>query len=383
MSQGVGSPTSRGGKRRSSVLQLPPWAIPIINTCEAIFPLLLALAGVLLVLLLSLIFVGRVYPWMTNALGIFTFCVTVGYLALLISRYDSVFYGWLGAILGTGFIFGGPLAIAWLAAQGGVKSTDTASILTKLMTDIPNVGGFLIAISLMNLVFGYCVKFFYDRSSQGAKHFQFADAKPRKGTHKPGPIPKCWQMSRCRPGVRETCPNFLEHATCWKRRSGCFCDRELANYLVGAVDRKEVQEVIDMQVTAGKTAKSGEIRGHLKNTPRRPWNQQKILCHQCPLFIEHQEYKYKYWHWISFPITIGIVAACYSYFEMGYKALVDFVYVFMQQVVRLGGLPDSFKPDSTGLLDSPFQYLLLGVLAVLLMSYVVGLIDTVFLKWKL
>lgn len=381
MSHGVGSPASVGPRKPGT--QPPPWAVPIINVCESIFPYCLAAAGVILVLLLSLVFVGRFnYGWMFSLLSVFSFCITVGFLSALIARYDSVIFAWFGVILGIAFMFGGTLAISWLAAQGGMKPTDTAPFVQKMLQSIPNIGGFLIAISMVSLTVGYGIKFMQYRAEHGAKTFKYVDTS-RKDKYKPGLIPKCWQMSRCRPGVRETCPNFLEHATCWKRRSGCFCDRELANFLVGAVDRKDAQEVIDMQVSAAKSPKSSELREHMKNAARRPWKQQKLLCHECPLYVEHQEYKYKYWHWVSLPITFVIVAASYAYYHIAYVFAAGFLDELMKKLIAIGGLPDNFTPSVEGLADSPFEYLLLAVLAILLGSYVVGFIDTVILKWKL
>ncbi len=218
--------------------------------------------------------------------------------------------------------------------------------------------------------------------TQGGQQIKFATESRKKGA-RPSLIPKCWEMSRCRPGVRETCPNYIDLHTCWKRRSGCFCDRDLANYLVGAVDRKEVQEIIDMQNTAAKTKRASAIRSHLQEAGRRPWRQQKVLCHACPLYVEHQEYKYKYWHWISFPVTLAIAGLSYNLFHIGYVMAVDGLNAVMEKLVAIGGLPQNFVPSTTGLADSPFQFLLLFVLAVLLASYIVAITDMIFLKWKL
>lgn len=382
MSQGTGT-SSQAAKRKSRGLQLPPWAVPIANTCEAIFPFLVGVAFLLLVLILALIFVGRTqFTWLPTVLNVCCICMVVGFLAATIARYDSVFWGWLGILFGVAFLFGGPIALAWLAHVGNIQSGD--DLVTKTGGAFPQIGIFLLTISLFNLVVGYAIKFMYYSPERGAKQFKFADQTRRQPSQqRPGAFPKCWQMSRCRPGVRETCPNFLERQTCWKRRSGCFCDRDLANFLVGSVDRKEVQEVIDMQVQTAKSAKASEIRTHLKTSAKRPWRMQKQLCHECPLYLEHQEYKYKYWHWVSFPATVLIAIAAYEPFHEAYKWSVDILFDFMQKLVKMGGLPDNFVPSANGLADSPFQYLLLVVLSVLLASYVVAFTDTVFLKWKL
>ena len=111
--------------------------------------------------------------------------------------------------------------------------------------------------------------------------------------------------------------------------------------------------------------------------------QQKVLCHACPLFVEHQEYKYKYWHWVSLPLTGIIVLMCLNLFQQGYILAANFLDVIITKIVTIGGLPANFTHSTSGLADSPFQYLLLGVLAILLASYIVALTDMIFLKWKL
>jgi len=198
-------------------------------------------------------------------------------------------------------------------------------------------------------------------------------------------FPMCWQMSRCRPGVRDHCPNFTDRVTCWRRRSGCFCDRNLANFLVSASDRKDVSEVDEMARNVASIDKAGKsaIRGHMQNSARRPWGQQRRLCHECPLYLEHQEYKYRSWHWVSFPLTAGIIALLYPYFTIGYKHAADMLDQFAIKLADLGKLPANFDPSASSLKDSPFEYVLLFMLALLLASYIVSLVDKMFLDWKL
>ena len=229
---------AEGGSRG---IQLPPWAVPIVNACEVCFPYFLYAAGLLLLLMLACIFIDKIqFPWLLNILSIFTFCVVVGFIAAVVARYDSLVFGWFGVVLGVAALIGGPLLISVIANAGGVHADSNGTMspfVSNLLVSIPNIGVFLIAISLLNLVLGYAIQFILLGGEKGAQQIKFANEPRKKGAYKPGAFPKCWEMSRCRPGVRETCPNFIDKKTCWKRRSGCFCDRDLANYLVGAVDR--------------------------------------------------------------------------------------------------------------------------------------------------
>lgn len=372
------------GRGTSRGVQPPGWAVPIVNFFDSIFGLLFLVAVVSLVVLLAMLFLGKTnLPWLPTLLSVFSFCLVAGFLAVLIARYDSVKFGWVGVVVGLAFLFGGPLAIAVIARAGGIRSDAANPFVTNLLGSISTLGVVLITIAVLNLVLGYAIQLMYMEGAQGAKQLKFANQPRTKGT-KPSMVPKCWEMSRCRPGVRESCPNFVDKHNCWKRRSGCFCDRDLANYLVGAVDRGEAAEVIEMQtVTATATQKATAIRSHMQDTGRRSWRQQSILCHACPLYLEHQEYKYKYWHWVSFPATLVLLVICYPIFHICYAAVLTFLNDVLLKLVKMGGLSDNFVPTTAGLADNGFEYVVLAVLGILVASYVMALTDTFFLKWKL
>jgi hypothetical protein len=204
---------------------------------------------------------------------------------------------------------------------------------------------------------------------------QYMDLSKEDSSHI-GFIPKCWQMSRCRPAVRMSCPNYIDRHTCWSRRSGCFCDRELANYLLQSVDAGESSEVTDV-AQAAVSRGVPPVRG-----AKRPWKLQKTLCYNCPLFIEHQEYKFKHLRWVSLPITLAIGAGLWPFFDAGFKWLSEWLTVMTTKMVELGNLPDNFRPDVTQL-DMNFEIFLGVVILVLISSFVMEFTERMFLKWNL
>lgn len=382
-----------GSKRRDKADDVPPWARPIVICSDYIYVLFNWVAAASIVVMLIALFMGHTgitMPWLNTAFELFRFCAVVGILAMLTANYERIGLGWLGVILGVLMTFAGRVVITTLAAAGKVDGSNT--YLAQLLDTVPNVGIIVLAMSAIRLVIGYIVTFISERAVRDAKRAKTTIDVAGKNAQRPGLVPQCWQMSRCRPAVRMNCPNFIDRKTCWKRRSGCFCDRNLANYLVGAVERGETDEVMEVQkatasasvAPSGKDVpKLGGIRGHMDNAQRRPWAQQKKLCHACPLFIEHQEYKYRYWHWIHLPITATIVAGCFSLFHLGYVQAAMFLDAFMKRLVELGNMPPNFKPDASTLTDSPFEYVVIGMLALVIGSYVVAFTDKVFLEWKL
>jgi hypothetical protein len=190
-------------------------------------------------------------------------------------------------------------------------------------------------------------------------------------------------MSRCRTQVRWACPNYVDHTPCWKRRTGCFCDRDMANFLVevGQGYGDAQQRPAANQLPGFHGARERMKQRH----KQRRWKVQKGLCHECPLFVEHQEYKYRHLSWISLPITGGIVAGAYAYFHLGYRYVTGALDGAMKQLAASGHLPIIFDPgQSTGLADNTtFEMIFLAALSLLLFSYIISLVDTMFLKWKL
>jgi hypothetical protein len=312
-------------------------------------------------------------------------------------------------VLAIGFYYGGPIAIGRLqqlskmlpalpgnapaaAANAAHATTErihaAAGFAQQLLPALTTLAFFLIAVSVVRLLIGFSIKLIKDQIARSERHRARIDTSNTE-TLKPSFIPKCWQMSRCRPSVRMTCPNYIDRINCWKRRSGCFCDRELANYLVNSVAGNEAQEVMDVQVAAGGTQTGGaatttgqlaKLRGHLRGVQKRSWGLQKKWCHECPLFLEHQEYKYKNMHWVSWLATLAIVGGAYSAFDAAYKASTDWLQSTMTALVTQHVLPENFKPNES--LSSGFEFVLLGVLALLLLGYVISFTETLFLKWK-
>ncbi|MHB9022835.1 MAG: hypothetical protein ACYC7E_01485 [Armatimonadota bacterium] len=359
--------------------EVPIWLRPILRVCDSVYPFFLIAAAVLTVLLLSLLIVGRPFPWLQNVINLLGLTTALGFLTFLAAGYESYFPGAIGAIIGAVFKFGSPFLFMLLNDKKIVASNNPVMELAG--GTLPSLGFFVLALSIAALVSVFVIKFVSEHRVKHTRRYKFIDTS-NKDTTKRSLIPRCWQMSRCRPAVRMTCPNYLDRHTCWKRRSGCFCDRELANYLVGSVDRKEAQEVVDMQVAAG-SQKSADIRGHLASATKRPWKLQRTLCYSCPLFIEHQEYKYKHLGWTSIPLSVGIIAALYTPYHIGYQFLAAHIDSMVDKMIALGKLPENFN-NASRLTEVPFfEYFLLAVLGLLLTSYVISFAEKIFLKWQL
>lgn len=367
-----GSKSSTAQPETRPEVSLPPWARPIVRVCDTVYPFFLSLAIVTFILLFAMIALKRTdLSWIHNLVGAFGFFTSLGLLALLIAEFQSIYPGWIVAVLGIGLYYA-PLLLAQLVVRVALPTTAlNTQLLAQMTATFKNLGIYAVAIAIITLMVGYIRHFMRQEAKRRNIRFKYVD-NTAKNVERPGLIPKCWQMSRCRPSVRMSCPNYIEHVTCWKRRSGCFCDRDLANHLIASSGRGEAQEAIEMQQTVGGARPARD------KSRQRSWKEHKRYCLTCPLYVEHQEYKYRHYHWTSFLATGVIVAGGYRFFDIGYKWSVQFLDGLLKNVAHIPGVS-----ADTSLANSPFEYILLAVFSLLLLSYVIGLMDKIFLEWKL
>jgi len=350
-----------------------PWLAMMVKFGSAVAPWALIVGGVALVIVLGLITLNKIeFGWLPNVLAAVSFFLLLGFTALFFKCYASLAPGWTALVLGAALHLGGPFLIGILAKVGSL--TATAGFVDTASKSLKDVGFFLIVLAVLRLLMGF---YTYATSQHhvAKKQFQYLDLS-KEDAAKISFIPKCWQMSRCRPAVRMSCPNYIDRRTCWGRRSGCFCDRDLANYLLQSVDTGETTEVTEVS-QAAVSRSAPPARG-----AKRPWKLQKSLCYNCPLFIEHQEYKFKHLRWISFPITLAIGAALYFPYHEGFVWFAAWLEGATQKLIALGNLPENFNPSATSL-GSGFEIFLGVILLLLACSWVMEFTERMFLKWNL
>lgn len=373
------SPTTRadatGGKghAKKSSPELPPWIAVMVKVCTWIaIPSLIigGLAGLALVVLILLQRTSS-FSALRTIIGIFEFFFATGVLALIAARYTSPAIAWVMGALGV-LLAASQLFLFLLAPAFSAKPAEFAG--NAAAASLHGIGIFLIIFCTLYLITFYVIGYLTIAKQRRSKQMKYLDASTADAT-KRSIIPKCWELSRCRPAVRMTCPNYIDRFTCWKRRSGCFCDTKLANYLVSTSGRGEAQEAIDMQRFANKATNQRALYKQ-NDGEKRTWKEQQQFCHECPLYLEHQEYKYKNLSWISFPITAFIMLAVYPIIAAAYSAGLNELQNYLKDV-KMG----AFSPDASGL-SGGFEFFLFGVLALLLLGYVISMVETCFLRWK-
>jgi hypothetical protein len=193
-------------------------------------------------------------------------------------------------------------------------------------------------------------------------------------------IPRCWEMSPCPEAKRAKCPYYMDQIPCWKRRLGCLCDHRLAGYLYHDKAASTANQSQRIDLTA--PANPEQYPAQMRSEPRRSWTSRRPFCHNCAIFLEHQGVKYRRLNWVFFPVSLILVLVLFPFYHLAYGLGADKLDALSRHLVAIGKMPTDVV-NAGMLLNSPYEYVLLAVLSLLLMSYVVEFTDTCLLEWKL
>lgn len=138
--------------------------------------------------------------------------------------------------------------------------------------------------------------------------------KPAAPRRRSSILRKCWELSMCRDNLRENCPSYKLGLTCWKRGVGCQCDPVLAQRLIQDLERKLRGELPEKERVARERMKE-QISYRLTE------HGGESFCRECPIYNEHQYYKYRAFYWIAYPITLGLILVARPLIHRGYRWL--------------------------------------------------------------
>ena len=119
---------------------------------------------------------------------------------------------------------------------------------------------------------------------------------------KEGEIPRsriylfCWQMPYCRDYLRRFCKAYEQRRSCWRVKSGCYCDEDM---ILRVMKRSSTSKV------AGFDQRYSEVFGGTSKNLTAAQKRQR--CRQCFLYAEHQKQKYRILSPLVFPGAIAIM----------------------------------------------------------------------------
>jgi len=247
-------------------------------------------------------------------------------------RTESVGYLAMGA--GAACWFGMPLLIARYAPTNAAE--ELQAVAQTLMASFHASGVAMFVIGLLRVIIGRIVMMTYQPRAARVTRIPGvlgpdvpANLPEVAGRH--SLMRKCWELHFCRGSVRTTCPRYAEGASCWRKRSGCYCDHDLASRLMSSVGgnasiKMQVAEELETQ-----QRRAQELQRRLPRQQQRSRQAARKLCRECPIYLEHQKFKYRTLSWLAYPVTVLVVALSANSIRAAYQWSDEHVAQFVSQ----------------------------------------------------
>jgi len=223
-------------------------------------------------------------------------------VCLVLITFAEIAWAVLAGIIGLGYLLGIPFLIA------GHARSATSPAAQSLMTWGTLTGTIIVAVVGLRILYEV-----YHQVVRGG--LRLKEAQPQaEGKAKPGeggklktiwPWTPCWQLPFCHQVIREMCPAFKAHKSCWRFGRGCNCDPGLVEQLIrtGGVgasadssQRRRQQEYMRADLQADTSVQ----------------RERTISCAQCAIYLEHQRAKFRF---VNPILAIATILAFFVFYQ--------------------------------------------------------------------
>jgi hypothetical protein len=319
---------------------------------------------------------------MLIALQVFTIALWVVVVAALVRYRQVESIGYLIGLAGLGCYLGMSMLVK--NQMTPTSAAQLQAVAQQLVDSFQTTGGALLVLAFLRVVGGRLVALAYaPRGAVTARipgSSALAEIAEERARGRPSLMRKCWELHYCRGSLRMTCPRFVEGVACWKRRSGCYCDQDLQTRLLSQMAAKARVQVAE-EMDAVRTRAQLPQRVMAQRKKQQALRESGAACRECPLYLDHQKFKYRALSWVSYPLAAVLIAIFANQIRYGYHWV----------ETSLGGWLSALQvlPQST--VDSQFQKIplisaenamivMLGVLTAALILQVTELVVFKF-KW--
>jgi len=255
---------------------------------------------------------------------VFLWALWLAMLTACIRHYRAEATGYMVLVVG---------GICWLAFPmlirsrvPGTSARDLIELASSMVSSFQTSGGAMMVLGVLRVVMGRVILVSTAPRSGGiTRSAGFASAMAQISEEpiggRPSLMRKCWELHFCRGSLRVHCPRYLDQRACWKARSGCYCDQGLATRLLDTVGTKVKVQVAEEMQTVQSRARQQEQRAASAAAKRRLKRGLKPPCGQCPIYLEHQKFKYRVLSWLAYPAAAAIVGMILTPLRNGYEYL--------------------------------------------------------------
>ncbi|HET6386154.1 MAG TPA: hypothetical protein VFJ58_22415 [Armatimonadota bacterium] len=174
---------------------------------------------------------------------------------------------------------------------------------------------------------------------------------------------RCWETPYCQDFLLAVCSAWQRQKTCWKYGSGCMCDPSMMERLIQI-------EMIPLGAPDRNTGPAGTApKGMAK-------------CRRCPIYLEHEEEKYRVISPLVPVITLLAVILGWNWLATEYQTFAIWIGHLIAQVAL--GPTQALAHEWTWTFLDPFvKYSLMACGAVALLSYLLKFTEWAILEKKL
>lgn len=174
---------------------------------------------------------------------------------------------------------------------------------------------------------------------------------------------KCWQLPFCRPSIRKSCPIYHARRACWREGVGCMCE-----------------ERVILQALEGKGAPSSDPRQNVRFIPYNRHlseEEKRERCRNCIIYNYRQQQKYQV---IAPMVIVAAIAIVLHYAQQAQQLLFQVLRTVDTFVARFAFLPSSgevqyMKIESLARSSEFVAWMMIGIIAVILVSYVLRIAE--------
>ena len=230
----------------------------------------------------------RVLQNVQLACKVLTISGLVGLISAAIRYYLDEITGYALLMGGAAFHWGVPMLVG-TSLQG--VSFQAATLPAYVVAQYSFVGmvALILAGPLIAIDFSYKMRGVRRKATRGAAVIVPDDEHPRARFYF-----FCWQMPYCRDYLRKFCTAYEKKKSCWRLKSGCYCDEEM---ILRVMKRSATSKLdgFDQRYALPDTRK--KLTGAEKR--RR--------CRECFIYVEHQKLKYRILSPLTLPAAVMIM----------------------------------------------------------------------------
>lgn len=252
------------------------------------------------------------------ACSVFLWTLWIAVVAAIVRHYRNESVGVITCLVGAASWVVMPVAIS--SQVPAAAAPQLAGLGQSLVTSFQTSGGAMFVLGVLRIALGRIILLTMVPQTSTAMRIpgrarEMIASAEAASTDRPTLMRRCWELHFCRKSLRATCPRYLEKVSCWRRRSGCYCDRGLATRLLETVSANRRVEVAE-ELRAGQVGAEPRAAGRSQRTSTK---RKRAPCGECPIYLEHQKYKYRALSWLSYPAAAVVIGFAYHRIRAAYQ----------------------------------------------------------------